>query len=262
MNPAEYAKLAEVEDRMWYFRALHGRIEDQLAASLGRQVAILDAGCGTGGLIRRLARKHPDWRWTGIDVDPLAARLARERVGESARLAEGSVTALPFPDGSFDAVVSADVLYHLDDDAAAVAEAFRVLRPGGIFVVNVPAYPWLWSYHDEAVGGRRRYRRAGLTALLTSAGFSAVRATHANLGVFPLVVARRKLLPAPKGGSDVELQPAPLEAALRVLAAMENGWIRAGGGLPFGSSVFAVATKSRPAFPGEKPKRLMPLSDV
>lgn len=228
---------------MWYFHALHGRIEDQLVVRMAGSGKILDAGCGTGGLIRRLGRKHPGWRWTGIDVDPLAVRLARERVGESVQLAEGSVTALPFPAGSFDAVVSADVLYHLDDDATAVAESFRVLRPGGVLIVNVPAYPWLWSYHDEAVGGRRRYRRAGLIALLTAAGFSAVRATHANLGVFPLVVARRKLFPAPKGGSDVGLQPAPVEAALRALAAMENGWIRDGGGLPFGSSVFAVGRK-------------------
>jgi hypothetical protein len=61
--------------------------------------------------------------------------------------------------------------------------------------------------------------------------------------VFPLVVARRKLLPAPKGGSDVELQAAPVEGALRALAALENAWIRDGGGLLFGSSVLAVARK-------------------
>lgn len=243
MQPAEYLKLADVEDRMWYFQALHARIEDQLAALMGDCGEVLDAGCGTGGLIRRLAPRHPGWRLTGIDLDPLAARLARERLGEQARLTEGSVTALPFADEAFDAVVSADVLYHLDDDGAAAAEAFRVLRPGGVFIVNVPAYAWLWSYHDVAVGGRRRYARAGLVALLTAAGFTAVRATHANLGVFPLVVARRKLLPAPKGGSDVELQAAPVEAALGALAALENAWIRDGGGLPFGSSVLAVARK-------------------
>jgi SAM-dependent methyltransferase len=243
MQPEEYLKLAAVEDRMWYFHALHGRIEDQLRAVLGGAGEILDAGCGTGGLIHRLAPKYPGWRWTGIDLDPLAARLARGRVGERTRLVEGSVTALPFPDGSFDAVVSADVLYHLDDDGAAAAEAFRVLRPGGVFIVNAPAYAWLWSYHDVAVGGRRRYGRAGLVALLAAAGFATVRATHANLGVFPLVVARRKLLPAPRGGSDVELQAAPVEAALRTLAVLENAWIRDGGGLPFGSSVYAVARK-------------------
>jgi SAM-dependent methyltransferase len=244
MQSAEYAKLAAVEDRMWYFQVLHRRIEDQLRLHLGERATLLDAGCGTGGLIRRLAKWHPGWLWAGVDRDPLAIGLAGGRVGPAARLVEGSVTALPFPDASFDAVVSADVLYHLDDDAAAVAEAFRVLRPGGVFLVNVPAYPWLWSYHDDAVGGRRRYRRAGLVALLRAAGFAWVRATHANLPVFPLVVARRKLLPAPKGGSDVELQPAPVEAALGALGRLENLWLRDGGTLPFGSSLFAVAVRA------------------
>src|SRR5262245_45772041 len=135
MQPAEYPKLAAVEDRMWYFRVLHRRIEDPLRARLGERADVLDAGCGPGGLIRRLAPSHPGWRWTGIDLDDAAVTFARERVGPSAGIVTGSVTALPFPDAAFDAVVSADVLYHLDDDAAAAAQAWRVLRPGGIFVV-------------------------------------------------------------------------------------------------------------------------------
>jgi SAM-dependent methyltransferase len=243
MQSSEYLKLAAVEDRMWYFRVLHGRIEDQLRARLDEQAAVLDAGCGTGGLIRRLAPAHPGWRWTGIDLEPAAVRFARERVPAAADLLEGSVAALPLADNSFDAVVSADVLYHLDEDAAAAAEAWRVLRPGGVFVVNVPAYPWLWSYHDEAVAGRRRYVRAGLAGLLRAAGFARIWTTYCNCAVLPLVVARRKLLPAPKGGSDVALQPAPVEVALNALGQMENRWMRDGGILPFGSSVLAVAVK-------------------
>lgn len=244
MQPAEYRKLAAVEDRMWYFRILHRRIEDQLRTHLGGSADVLDAGCGTGGLICRLGAAHPGWCWTGIDVEPAAIGFARGRVGSGVRLVEGSVTALPFPEASFDAVVSADVLYHLDDDAAAAAEAWRVLRPGGVLVVNVPAYPWLWSYHDEAVAGRRRYLRAGLAGLLRSAGFSRCWESYANCPVFPLVVARRKLLPAPRGGSDVALQSAPVEVLLGALGAAENAWLRDGGRLPFGSSVFAVAVKS------------------
>jgi hypothetical protein len=112
-----------------------------------------------------------------------------------------------------------------------------------VFAVNVPAYPWLWSYHDEAVAGRRRYLRPGLGGLLRAAGFLKVWVTYANATTLPLVVARRKLLPAPKGGSDVELQPAPVEAGLGLLGQVENQWIADGGTLPFGSSVFAVAVK-------------------
>jgi SAM-dependent methyltransferase len=249
MEIDEYLKLAGVEDQMWYFLALHGHIERALVrAGDNRPAAILDAGCGTGGLIRRLAPRHPAWRWTGIDLEPVACELARNRAGDVAKILHGSVTALPFPDAQFDAVVSADVLYHVDDDAAALREFFRVLRPGGVVVMNVPAYRWLWSYHDTAVHSRRRYGRGEVLEKLRAAGFGRARATFWNTLPFPLVVARRKLLPAPASGSDVKLYAPPIEAVFNGAMALERTWLRTGMRLPFGSSVFAVASKA-PAEP-------------
>jgi len=242
MEAAEYRKMAAVEDGMWFYRALHAHVRRELTAHYGgRPARLLDAGCGTGGLIRRLAAVEPAWRWTGVDVEPLACALARERcVGE---IREASVLALPFGEGEFDAVVLSDVLYHLDDDAAALWEAHRVLRPGGVLVVNVPAYRWLWSYHDEATHARRRYTRGEVVGKLRAAGFGAVRATHWNALPLPLVVVRRKLLPAPRGGSDVRLYPVPVEALFRAAMAVERGWLSLAGSLPFGSSILARAVK-------------------
>jgi SAM-dependent methyltransferase len=242
MQAEEYRKLAGVEDSMWYFRALHAHIARELAARLpagpGR---ILDAGCGTGGLIRRLAPLHPEWQWTGVDVSPLACELARASgVGD---VCEASVTALPFRDGEFSAVVSADVLYHLDDDEAALREMARMLQPGGIIVINVPAHPWLWSYHDVAVHGRRRYTRGELAGKLSRAGFTAQRLTHWNTALLPLIAARRKLLPAPREGSDVKLAPPWVEAACSGVMAVEAAWIRRATNLPAGSSILAVASR-------------------
>jgi ubiquinone/menaquinone biosynthesis C-methylase UbiE len=240
MDAEEYRKLAAVEDAMWYFRALHAHVERELAARLPAGPArILDAGCGTGGLIRRLAPLRPEWQWTGLDVSPLACQLARERGAADVR--EASVTQLPFKDGEFSAVVSADVLYHLDDDEAALREMARVLRPGGVMVINVPAHRWLWSYHDVAVAGRRRYVRKELAAKLGRAGLTVQRLTHWNSALLPLIAARRKLLPAPKQGSDVKLSPPWLESAYSAVMAGESGWLRLGGNFPAGSSILAVA---------------------
>ena len=244
MEADEYRKLAEVEDAMWYFRALHGHVEHELAQTLRRSAAaVLDAGCGTGGLIRRLMARRPAWRWTGVDLSPLACELARQRGGQTVEIKEASVTALPFAEGVFDAVVSADVLYHVDDDEGALREFFRVLRPGGAVVINVPAYRWLWSYHDEAVHSRRRYGRREMIAKLTAAGFTGVQATHWNTLPFPLVVARRKLFPAPRDGSDVRLFAPPVEAGFNAAMAVERAWLSGVGRLPFGSSILAVARK-------------------
>ena len=107
--------------------------------------------------MRRLASEVPDWKLTGLDVLPLACQIARERSG--CAVVEGRVEALPFADGAFVAVVSTDVLSSVEDDRAAIREIFRVLRPGGVFIANVPAYPWLWSCHDVATNSVRRYRR-------------------------------------------------------------------------------------------------------
>ncbi len=242
MHAGEYRKLAAVEDAMWYFRALHAHVGRELSAHLpagpGR---ILDAGCGTGGLIRRLTPLRPEWTWTGVDVSPFACALARKRgVGD---VTEASVTALPFRAGEFAAVVSADVLYHLDDDEAALREMTRVLRPGGIMVINVPAHRWLWSYHDVAVDGRRRYTRPELAGKLARAGLTTLRLTHWNSVPLPFIALRRKLFPPRGGGSDVKLSPPWLESGFSTVLAGESAWIRRVGSLPMGSSILAVARR-------------------
>ncbi|MCC6415896.1 MAG: class I SAM-dependent methyltransferase, partial [Opitutaceae bacterium] len=157
--------MAAVEDDMWYYRALHARVWRSLRDSgLSATAHILDAGCGTGGLIKRLGPLMSSWTWMGVDVHPAACVLARERVGVT--IAQADLTRLPFGDEGFDAVVSADVIYHIEDDQRALAEMGRVLRPGGLLVINVPAYRWLWSYHDAAVQSCRRYGRWELRAKL------------------------------------------------------------------------------------------------
>jgi SAM-dependent methyltransferase len=192
-------------------------------------------------MIRHLESSLPAARLTGLDFSPLACRLARSRVRAS--IVEGSVTAMPFEAAAFDAIVSADVLYELDSPAAALAEYGRCLRSGGWVVLNVPAYRWLWSYHDVAVRSKHRFVRSEIAGLLAAAGFVVELNTHWNALLLPLVVAKRKLLARATDTSDVKSYPAPVEAACRCLMAVEHAWLRRGGTWAWGSSILAVGRK-------------------
>ena len=243
VNTDEYLKLAEVEDRMWYFHALHANVARGLrrAIPVDREARVLDAGCGTGGLILDLGKRFPRWRWSGIDFSALACEMAQRRTGADIR--EASITKLPFADAVFDGIATTDVICQVDNPADAFAELFRTLRPGGVAVINLPAYMWMWSYHDDAVQSKHRYTRAELKALLVAAGFEDVRLTHWNSLLFPLVFARRKIFPGTTKTSDVKLSPAIVEIFFRAVTSLERAWLAAGGRWAWGLSVLATARK-------------------
>jgi SAM-dependent methyltransferase len=237
MEPHEYALMDAVEGRMWWYRALHARLGDALAGVQGR---VLDAGCGTGGLLAALRQTHPALDLIGLEWSDEAARRAREKSG--AAIARGSVNALPFATASFDAVVSADVLCHAGvDPGAALAELHRVLRPGGRLVVNMPAYAWLLSAHDRQVHNARRWTAAVTRAALRRAGFADVRARYWNGLLLPLMVVQRKLLARGAGAaSDVAAFSPWLDATLHAITAVER---RLPVPLPAGGSVLATAIR-------------------
>ncbi|MBC7369679.1 MAG: class I SAM-dependent methyltransferase [Undibacterium sp.] len=243
MNSDEYLKLAEVEDRMWYFPSLHWHVQHAFRlAGIAADARVLDAGCGTGGLSLRLRAAHPGWRMEAIDFSPLAVELSRQRV-QGVRFEKASITTLPFASGDFDAVVSADVICQVDDAKTALAEFFRVLKPGGLVVINVPAYMWMWSYHDDSCQTKHRYTRGELAESLRAAGFGEIKSTHWNALPFPLLVAKRKIFRSGKDTSDVKPYPAPLEAMFNGMMALEHAWVEAGGRWGWGSSIFVAARK-------------------
>jgi len=243
MNDSEYRQLAELEDRLWHFEALHDHVRRVfLKYKLPKEARILDAGCGTGGLLRRMENWWPETKHEGLDFSPLAVEFARKRVG--CDITEGSITALPFSEQSFDAIVSMDVLCQVEQPQTALHEFARCVRPGGLVVINVPAYRWLWSYHDDAVQSHHRFSRPEIKAMLREAGLQPVYTTYWNTFLFPAIVVRRKLLPPPRDGtSDVRKYPAWISAPLRALLAIERTWLKTGATLPFGTSVFAVGKR-------------------
>ncbi len=226
---------------MWYYKSVHGHLRRSLEHNLSASARVLDAGCGSGGLIKRLKAIHPEWSFAGLDFSTLACDLARDR--SKVEIVQGSITELPFEAESFDAIVSVDVLCQIDNPASALAEFHRCLRPGGTVTINVPAYQWMWSYHDEAVESRHRFTRPEMCDLMVGAGFKVGLATYWNTIPFPLAILRRKIFPPSNPTSDVKLFPAPVEALFNGMMAMEHGWLASGGRLPFGSSVLTVARK-------------------
>jgi SAM-dependent methyltransferase len=243
MDAGEYEKMAAVEDAMWWYGGLRANLATLVgigATSSG--LTLLDAGCGTGGTLRHLRAAAPAAMLVGMDFDRGACALARAK--SRCPIAAGSIDALPFPPGSFDVILSADVLCHRGvDQDAALAELHRCLKPGGRLVLNLPAYEWMKSSHDARVHTARRYTSAGVTGLLDRHGFGQIRATYWNTLLFPLMVLRRKLLKPAQGGSDVMLYPAPVEFLFRGLLRLENLALSAGWALPFGGSVLVRAVK-------------------
>ncbi|MBC8160102.1 MAG: methyltransferase domain-containing protein [Roseiflexaceae bacterium] len=244
MELAEYQVMAAVEDRHWWSGGIRAISAALIAGALAgrRDLAILDAGCGTGANIRFLQRYG---HVQGIDIAALALQLSAGRV--EAPLARASVLELPFADASFDLVTSFYVLYHraVPDETVALREAARVLRPGGWLLLAMPAYEFLRSKHDRLVHTRRRYTRVQVDAMVRASGFTPVRSTYATTLLFPLSLAQRLLEQAAPQlearDSDLAPPPALLNEALRWPMAAEAAWIGRGGTLPFGLSIFCLA---------------------
>jgi len=243
MLAREYATLYRVEDEHWWYRQLRRVLHGHLTRFLPgwHDAAILDAGCGTGGNLAHLAGAG---RRVGLDFSPDAVAGARKR--KLAHLVRGTVTSLPFAAGSFDAAISMSVIYHqwVTDPADALREMHRVLRPGGVLFLDVPAYPSLHSAHDEAVMTARRFDAAGVRRLVEASGFEVLRLTHWNTLLFPAIWAARRMKWMP-AGRDFETTVATasgrnalLDLAMRCEAALLERMP-----LPFGVSIHCVARK-------------------
>jgi SAM-dependent methyltransferase len=251
MEREQYDLMFAQEEQHWWYAGMR-RISTALLEpyvrklddSGGRQLRMLDAGCGSGGMTRYLERYG---HVCGIDLAREATSLAKQR--GLTQLARASVSAIPFRDGAFDIVTSFDVLYHLNvhDDRSALDEIHRVLKPGGVALIRLPAFDWIRGAHDEVVHTRHRYTRDELTHKLEDVGFLVERATYANFLLFPLAPVKRYL--EHRNGSheatDLWRPPAPINRVLTDLLSLEAYAVRTTG-LPWGLSVFAVARRIDP----------------
>jgi SAM-dependent methyltransferase len=241
-----YAEYAEIQHRHWWFvgrrRIIGAFLEARLdpAPTPGRR--ILDIGCGTGTMLGELRRFGDVY---GVDAEPAAVEFCHAQGETQVELASGDT--VPHPDSSFDVVSLLDVIEHVDDDQTLLAEAWRVLRPGGQLLVTVPAFEWMWGEQDVIAHHVRRYTGRQLRDSVQRAGFDVDVLSHFNTILFPPIAAIRlakRVLPDPDHvRSDFELnKPGRLNSLLTRVFSAEAGWV-ARRRLPFGVSIIALARR-------------------
>jgi SAM-dependent methyltransferase len=239
---SEYDKLDRVEDRMWWFAGLHRNLLmlAERAPLRAANLPIMDAGCGTGGLLAHLAESYADAAVLGLELDPEACR--RAALKSTRPVCAGSVNQLPFADGAFAAIFSADVLCHEGvDERQALRQFHRCLAERGRLFLNLPAYRWMMSGHDHAVCNVRRYTVKGLAKLLQAVGFQPIYMSYWNAFLFPLMMVTRKL--SSESASAVKLYPGPIDLFCGLTTRVETALLQAGLRFPFGGSVLAIAEK-------------------
>ncbi len=246
MEIKEYGSLANREDfYFWHVGRREILKEAIFRSGIGvKNLNILDVGCGTGGNIILLKEFG---RVTGLDSSEEALKFAKGR--GFTQLIQANATKLPLPDNAFDLVSVLDALEHIKDDSGVIREARRVLRPGGLLLITVPAYQWLWSQHDEAIHHVRRYAKKELIKKLKESGFEIVESTYFVTLALPVTIYRKlrdkifRKKHAPPQIYDVVF-PAPINTILLFILRCEKLIIRFFS-LPFGTSIMAVAKKPK-----------------
>ena len=246
MSPDENEIMRSVEDHYWWYQALRQHVVAAIEP-IASNFSLLDAGCGTGGMLNVVRQKFPAADLTGVDKSNHALELTAARK-TGAKLFSASVHDLPFPADSFDVVLSLDVLSHAGvDDSLTLHEMHRVLRVGGRLILNVAAFDFLKGAHDCAVDVNRRYTQRQLRTLLAGSSLQVERSSYWNATFTPPIALFRWLSRArprtDRPRSDFRSLPPLLNSIFKSVAALELNASRRVS-LPFGTSLFAVARKN------------------
>ncbi len=243
MNRLEYINMYQQETSYWWYRTLHQLVKEYvLKNTKNRSDKIFDAGCGTGRILEIL---NEFGNSSGIDYSEEAISFARQRGLRN--IEHGDLNTYSFEPNSLDVIISLDVLYHkgIQDDLKVVGKFHEALKPGGILILNLPAFESLRRSHDVVVHTRKRYHKSEFVNELNQLGFSIEKASY-RLPYIYAVIRLEKILARKKNknkGSDLQTLPSWLNGLLYAIGTIENKTLIAGLNLPVGSSLFIVAKK-------------------
>lgn len=246
MEISEYKNIFKNEARHFLYLSRHNLVLSLLKLYLKKgspqDITILDAGCGTGLLVKKLEKLG---KVLGVDVSPQAIYYAKKR---NVRVKKASVTALSFKGDTFNVVVSIDVIYHqkVKNDEKALKEFYRVLKPNGILLLRVPANQWLHLSHDRHVHTRQRYEKEELRKKLTRSGFIIEKLSFVDALLLPLAFIQQlwETIVPPPATSSSAIKPLPplLNSLFLLLLSFEVSLIKRID-LPFGIGLIAIGRK-------------------
>jgi SAM-dependent methyltransferase len=232
--------MLDVDEHHWWYRGRREIIHAELdRLALPDPARVLDAGCGSGRTLQELVRYGAV---EGVELNEDAAKMAAERGDGEVKV--GRLEDLPWGQDTFDLIVCLDVIEHTPDDGLTLRELRRVCKPGGWLLVTVPAYPALWSAHDEANHHYRRYTRRSLRQAALGSGWQVTRMTSFNsLLLAPAAVVRlaqRRRRDTNSHSANLDLGPDWLNDALERPLRAEARWLARGRTLPIGLSLLAL----------------------
>ncbi len=232
----------EVESFHWWF-VVRKKLLKSILSSINVPInsLTLDIGCGTGSNLQVLVSTGINA--IGLDRSIYALSLISRKL--DLPLLNGDLTKLPVRSYSLGLIIAMDIVEHLDDDTKGISELYRALAKGGMLILTVPAYKFLWGIQDIVTGHKRRYLRREITNKLREAGFEVMKASYFNFFLFfPILFARRLVrLLGCRVESENKINSPLINFVLKIVFSFEL-YILKYFSFPFGVSILCIAKKS------------------
>jgi SAM-dependent methyltransferase len=241
MDQMSYDVEKQVEGFHWWFSVRRQLLKSILASlPLPLGSLALDIGCGTGSNLKILSSRGLSV--IGLDGSFYALSLAKADAKHP--FINGDLNRLPIRPESVGLIIAMDILEHLQDDQHGIHECFQALKRGGILILTVPAFSWLWGIQDLVTGHKRRYTQKEIREKLIYEGFRVSRSSYFNFFLFfPILLARRvTFLLGLRIRSENEINFPLLNSLLKRIFSLEP-WLLKYLSFPFGVSIFCIAKK-------------------